>query len=333
MVIDRMNKAKFGKKDLNSKKNKPDQNAPVNKNCEIFMCDMNEKIDGKNEQKLMKELERIFQNTKSVSKTRIGAESMNAFALILNGYHDNRIVIKIPRKTDGSVDSLKYEYSVGCHIRKTLCKNIPNFMKVYGYIHKNNSEYLILQRVLPGKTLRELVKDSPSPKFNSMNSKELMSIILQTLCSVQVAQNAINFTHYDLHFGNVIIKEDKESPKEIKYTYTDKKNVSHTVTVPVYENRIAVIIDYGRTHTSKSPSFFKKNPECFKPYKFLTDKKRMTNIVDIRTFDPEYDTKRFCKILQNYLKNTHDFKFDFFEDIDEPHDVIVRLIDHSSKIK
>ena len=59
----------------------------------------------------------------------------------------------------------------------------------------------------------------------------------------------------------------------------------------------------------------------------------MANIVDIRTFDPEYDTKRFCKILQNYLKNTHDFKFDFFEDIDEPHDVIVRLIDHSSKIK
>ena len=45
MVIDRMNKAKFGKKDLNSKKNKPDQNAPVNKNCEIFMCDMNKKID------------------------------------------------------------------------------------------------------------------------------------------------------------------------------------------------------------------------------------------------------------------------------------------------
>ena len=186
-------------------------------------------------------------------------------------------------------------------------------MQVYGYIHKNNNEYLILQRVLPGKTLREMVKDSPSPKFNSINSKELLSIILQTLCSVQVAQNKVRFTHYDLHFGNIIIKEDKDAPKEIKYVYTDKNNVSHTVTVPIYDNRIAVIIDYGRTHTSKSPKFFQNNPECFKPYKFLTDKKLMENIIEICTFNLEYDTKRFCKILQNYLKNTNDFKFDFLK--------------------
>ena len=85
-----MNKAKFGKKE--SKKDQ-EANVPVNKNCEIFMCDMNEEIDGKKEQKLMKELEQIFQNTKSVSKTKIGAESMNAFAMILNGYHDSRIMI------------------------------------------------------------------------------------------------------------------------------------------------------------------------------------------------------------------------------------------------
>ena len=125
-----MNKAKFGKKDLKKQKKEQDQNLPVNKNCEIFMCDMNEEIDGKKEKKLMRELEQIFQNTKSVNKTKIGAESMNAYALILNGYHDNRIVIKIPRKKDGSVDSLKYEYSVGCHIRKSLCKCMDTYIKI-----------------------------------------------------------------------------------------------------------------------------------------------------------------------------------------------------------
>ena len=77
---------------------------------------------------------------------------------------------------------------------------------------------------------------------------------------------------------------------------TEIKIMFHTVTVPIYDNRIAVIIDFGQTHTSKSPKFFQNNPECFKPYKFLTDKKRMANIVDIRKFDLEYDTKRFCKI-------------------------------------
>jgi len=51
-------KQKVSKK--NGKKQKQDANAHVNKNCEIFMCNMKEKIDGKNEEQLMKELEEIF---------------------------------------------------------------------------------------------------------------------------------------------------------------------------------------------------------------------------------------------------------------------------------
>ena len=320
-------------KKKNVKKQKQDANVHVNKNCEIFMCNMKEKIDGKNEEQLMKELEEIFRKTTSVSKKRIGDDSFNAFALILNGYHENRVVIKIPKKRDGSVDSLKYEYSMGCHLRKTLCKMLPNFMKVYGYIHKNDNEYLILQRIMPGKTLRELVKENPLPQFKSIRCKELMSIVLQTLCSIQVAQNVVDFTHYDLHFGNIVIREDDNSPKEIKYTYHDRKNVTHTVTVPIYDNRIAVIIDYGRTHTLKSPKCFTKNPECFNLYKFLIDKKRMPNIVDIRTFCSQYDTKRFCKILDSYINNQKDFNYEFYEDLSEPHDVIKRLIKLSNKLK
>ena len=81
------------------------------------------------------------------------------------------------------------------------------------------------------KTLRELVKENPLPQFKSIRCKELMSIVLQTLCSIQVAQNVVDFTHYDLHFGNIVIREDDNSPKEIKYTYHDRKNITYTVTM------------------------------------------------------------------------------------------------------
>ena len=50
-------KQKVNKK--HAKKQK-DNNAHVNKNCEIFMCNMKEKIEGKTEVQLMKELEEIF---------------------------------------------------------------------------------------------------------------------------------------------------------------------------------------------------------------------------------------------------------------------------------
>ena len=94
----------------------------------------------------------------------------------------------------------------------------------------------------------------------------------------------------------------------------------------MYKNRIGVIIDYGRAHTSKSEDFFLKNEQCFEPYKFLLDKKRIPNTVDIRKFDGIYDTKRFCKILDTYLDDPESFSEEYYYDIHEPHDVIKKLV-------
>ena len=282
----------------------------------------------------MKQLSHIFSNSSLLQHTEKKLNVKEPMTMIKNGYYDDRIVIKAPKRTDGTVDSLHYEYVMGCHVRKCLCKTLPNFMKVYGYINKKDQEYLLLQRVSPGTTLRDLVKDRPIPEFSYIGSKPLLSIVLQVLCALQVAQNVIDFVHYDLHFGNIIIKEDKQTKtKDILYTYRDKYNITHNIKVPVYENRIGVIIDYGRAHTSKSDDFFSKNEECFEPYRFLLDKKRMPNVVDIRKFDSIYDTKRFCRILDNYLGNTVDFSFEYYDDIDEPHDVIKKLVTNFYKNK
>ena len=319
-----------------SVKNKPPQKKEddktknkkaENKNCVVLMNGFGKAT---HVDKVMRNLEQIFVNSSIVNKnntiTKNTKNIKNPITLIKEGYKDNRIVIKRPKRNDGSVDSLHYEYIIGCHVRKSLCKMLPNFMKVYGYINKDNDEYLLLQRIKPGTTLRELVKDKPVPEFSSIRSMDLLSIVLQILCALQVAQNVIDFVHYDLHFGNIIIKEDKDSPQNIIYTYNDKHNTKHQLKIPVYKNRIGVIIDYGRAHTSKSEDFFNKNEQCFEPYKFLLDKKRIPNTVDIRTFDGIYDTKRFCKILDTYLDDPDSFSEDLYMNIEEPHDVIKKLI-------
>lgn len=293
------------------------------KNCEIFMCggDIN-----RDEKDLMTELRNIFE--RSTSKyTRIGVESSNAYALIVKGYRENRIVIKIPRKKDGTVDSLRYEYVAGCHIRKTLCKMLPNFMKVYGYVHKHNDEYLILQRVLPGTSLRELVCSPPQAssssslsEYKTMFSPVLQSLVLQVLCSLQVAQNEIGFVHYDLHFGNVLVKRDTNVGQSILYRYVDRRGKNHNMKIPVLRGQIAVIIDYGRTRTDESSKFLYENDQFFKPYKFLLKPKY--NRIDIRQFNGVYDAKRFCSILQKYVP---DFDYDITE-IREPHDAIKHVL-------
>ena len=298
---------------------------PINKNCDIIMCrdKTNRQDENVLERKVLSDLCNIFTRHPHLKDkgVRIGIQSSNAFAYILNGFHENRIVIKIPK--NGKVDSLKYEYFIGCDIRKRLYKKIPNFMKMYGYIRKNNNEYLIIERVLPGITLRELTKpnDKCAPMYNSIKTEGLKSLVLQVLCAIQTAQNLIGFVHYDLHFGNILIKKIHNAPEFIHYRYKHRNGVC-TVNVPIVDNNIAVIIDYGRSHTSKSTKFFTKNPKLFKTYEWLTDKKRSKNVVDIRQFDRLYDTKKFCRILANYI---HDFKFND-KNIKEPHDIVVQLV-------
>ena len=290
-----------------------------NKNCEIYMYDKNVGFGGA-EKTLMKNLKNIFKH-----------KNTEMYSNIYKGYKNSTILIKTPKKKDGSVDSLKYEYTMGCQIRKHLCDIIPNFMKVLGYVKKDEQEFLIVERIIPANTLRELVKEKHDKNFTSIKRKQLLSIILQILCSIQVAQNTVDFVHYDLHFGNIIVTKDEEAPENIVYNYIDRKKKNHCVKVPVIDNNVAVIIDFGRVHTAKSETFFHKNPECFEPYKFLTDKKRMEKIVDIRSFDSIYDTKRFCKILESYLNRPKDFNATFYENIQEPHDIIKKIITKFNK--
>lgn len=306
------------------KNNKNDVPEKRYKNSEIFMCkEVNGQIE-KDEKQVIKKLKNIFDHTTKNKYTQIGVHSNNAYAMIVKGYMEHRIVIKIPRtKLDGGmVDSLRYEYIVGCHIRRTLCRYLPNFMKVYGYVHKRDNEYLIMQRILPGISLRELICVSPKLEFRSIRSPVLRSLILQVLCSIAVGQNMIEFVHYDLHFGNVVIRTDdtSRSLNEIMYIYKDRKGNEHKVTIPIYNGRIAIIIDFGRTHTTDGSTFLYNNPRFFKPYEFLL-KPKYNGGTDIRLPDFKYDTYRFCSILAKYVK---DFKIDL-DTINEPHDAIKYL--------
>ena len=277
------------------------------------------------EETILDELRKIFERTSTTSRssrfTQIGVDSHNAFALIVKGYRENRIVIKVPRRKNGTVDSLRYEYITGCHIRKTMCKLLPNFMKAYGYVHKYDDEYLILQRVLPGTSFRELIGPTGPKEYRTMRSPILQSLVLQTLCALQMAQGMIGFVHYDLHFGNVLVKHDTSVGSSITYTYFDRKKKKRTVLVPVYSGLVSVIIDYGRARTDESAKHLYANKQLFRPYKFLLKAKHRS--VDIREFDSAVDTRRFCSILTKHS----DFEYeDGITEILEPHDVIKYIL-------
>lgn len=256
------------------------------KNCVIHIHD-----DNKENVEILKDIKEDLFND-ALTLTRIGVESSNAYAMIAKGYKYDKLVIKTPRKKNGTVDSLKYEYIVGQDIRNHLIPYCPNFAKIYGYAHKGTNEYLIIERILPGLSFREYFE-----KNNKIFDNKALSLCLQVVYALQLANTRMPFTHYDLHFGNVLIRQPTKQPlTSITYAYKHK-GVPTTATVPIYDNHVSVIIDYGRSYTEPSTkSYFDEETSRFKPYKFL-----LKHGIDVRKHSKTYDIQRFCSVLLRYF--------------------------------
>ena len=72
------------------------------------MCNAKDSTNVNYNIQILKDIEKIFENSSKLEV--IGEKSNNAYSLLVNGYKEKRIVIKIPRKKDEKVDSLRYEY-------------------------------------------------------------------------------------------------------------------------------------------------------------------------------------------------------------------------------
>ncbi|AOM63380.1 hypothetical protein [Heterosigma akashiwo virus 01] len=268
------------------------------KNCKIFI------YNEKKKDKLFQYLDEIFK--KALKK--VGAESSNAYAMIVDGYVNKKYIVKIPRKNNGKVDSLLYEYITGMDIRKNILNEIPNFNKVYGYMsmeypldmiktnvtNKSPKEFIILERIFSGKTLYDLFDEYSGCKIE--DTPVIKSIIMQVMAALQYAQENIEFVHYDLHLNNIIIDDCYYNKKFIEYKLKKAGN-NKKIRIHVIDNIVPIIIDFGRSRTKRSSEFLKKFTDLYKTsYKFLESHK-----IDIRKFDKMCDVKRFCTITKKYF--------------------------------
>lgn len=68
-------------------------------------------------------------------------------------------------------------------------------------------------------------------------AQQFMDILIQIMYALKIAYERVGFTHYDLHTGNILVRDyDREAfyiPYEDRY---------------VFANKIATIIDYGMSH-------------------------------------------------------------------------------------
>lgn len=153
--------------------------------------------------------------------------------------------------------SLFYEYNslfLEYHINMTLNslrRLIPNFAMALMLVTCTSAsakqlcdatvagavprDYMFIEAVRPGTPLGD--------KDLNADESELLTLFIQILFALHVAQTQLRFTHWDLHDENVLIEAipdvDYQTPV---FVYNIEGKVYH---VPVLGKRIPVIVDFG----------------------------------------------------------------------------------------
>jgi hypothetical protein len=159
-------------------------------------------------------------------------------------------IVKTPKSIDD--DNLEHELIVGLYGTNTLRQYIPNFAYIYGgfkcsgpILNDNNKvvdwcvnnnysvNYILYENINPSISLETYLE--------TCTSKEYLNIFLQIIYSLRMANKMIDFTHYDLHTGNILIRDINIEKFQIQY---DTENGVEYITTDL----IATFIDFGMSH-------------------------------------------------------------------------------------
>lgn len=185
---------------------------------------------------------------------------------------DKLFMIKVPVRTD---NNLIHEYFVGVYGTNKLRKYIPNFGYILGGFKCNNeyekgcscldpitSKYNIKINYI----LYENLNDSIS--FKDYVSKcqpiDFLNKYLQVLYALHQANVLINFTHYDLHHENVILRKIESQSFLIPYMTENGKEYLNS-------DLISTIVDYSYSHINFNGENFGINNKL--PYGVYPDRK------------------------------------------------------------
>jgi hypothetical protein len=107
-------------------------------------------------------------------------------------------------------------------------------------------EYLRNIKTNKSETLESYIKRLSNPDLDITQKQtielNIIKIMIMIMYSLQVAQDNLDFVHYDLHLGNILVIE-LENQEAITITYNNKK-------INFMSNVIAHIIDYGRSYVN-----------------------------------------------------------------------------------
>ena len=145
--------------------------------------------------------------------------------------NDTQVVVKIQQDITDYVSNMSAlrEYFIGVVAINNLRYIIPTFVYTLDYI----SPYIIYEKI-PGKNMHDAIKDGTISTYD-----EWLYLFYQILISLEIAQRKIEFTHFDLHTGNIMLR-----PIQGDFSYQVNIDM-YTYTINAKYGYIPILIDFG----------------------------------------------------------------------------------------
>ena len=225
-----------------------------------------------------------------VYEKTLGTPSVNAFTHVMHLKDEPRFKVLVKTARDAAANSLVREFEVQRHLN-ALHDRTPNFPVALGLFncfsrmtpsnnlisnvcsnwpagHENTT--MVLMEYVPGAIDLYDFAQTATPE-------QMYSIFKQIYYTLRIAQHFQRFTHYDLHFGNILVRRIPRTT--LSYTLENNSKQS-------FESDVLItIIDFGMSYLATiSPDLQR-----------LVSKYDPKYNIDMSRFNPTFD---LIKVLQ-----------------------------------
>jgi len=187
-------------------------------------------------------------------KTKFGTESVSGVAIRASIKSEettdpDMFVMKVPRNIQKSNEMI-HEVIVGLEGTNELRKVIPNFSYTfdafsYSYPVINGNKDVVQWGIKGTKPIEYALYeniDNAIPIGDVKTPEELTLAYIQCLLALKIANEKCDFTHYDCHHENVLMRKYSDNDFYIPYMFNGNKLYLKT------KGRVATFIDYGMSH-------------------------------------------------------------------------------------
>lgn len=157
-----------------------------------------------------------------------------------------KVVKKLLKKNDLESESLRNEYFVSIYGLNYLRLFCPNF-GFYYYMVDEKDKISVYQEYISGISFSNFMKRMSKKigPYSPTSGETFLSCFLQNIIALEYAQSTLQFTHFDLHLDNIMLRNN-ETKQNVEIPYFDKYVVFDK---PEF---ISTIIDFGFSTVRKS---------------------------------------------------------------------------------